>query len=130
MAGYSGRGRQNRRTNGPIQPAYSLGGYHTFLPTANTPTFVANVAPILEHHSGLFRTFINTLVTVKDLLAYLLSLQLDMDNTRFYSWRSLPRSLMWVYVGKMYDTKHKEYSRLRYCMQNWASKAALQIRED
>ena len=51
MVGYSGRGKQNRQTNGLIQPAYSLGGSRPYLPTANTLTFVANVSTILGHDS-------------------------------------------------------------------------------
>jgi hypothetical protein len=51
VAGYSGRGRQNRRTNGPIQPAYGLGGYRRFPPTSNTLTFVVNVVLISKHDS-------------------------------------------------------------------------------
>ena len=51
MVGYSGRGKQNRRTNGLIQPACSLVGFRPYLPTANTLTFVANVSTILEHDS-------------------------------------------------------------------------------
>src|SRR6266852_5132423 len=84
VAGYSGRGRQNRPTNGPIQPAYSLGGYRTFLPTANTPTSVANVTSILGHDSELFRSSVNT-HSLKDLLAYLLSLKLDNKFMAFFS---------------------------------------------
>lgn len=92
MAGYSGRGRQNRRTNGPIQPAYSLGGYRAFLPIANTPTSVANVATILERDPRLFRAFVNTLATVKDLLRTLLEIgQYKIIFLAFYS-----RGLVWV----------------------------------
>lgn len=88
MVGYSGRGKQNRRTTGPIQQAYSMGGYPTTPRTSNTPTFVANATPILEHDdSELFMSFVNTR-SLKDLLAYLLSLELD--NTRLNSWQSFP----------------------------------------
>jgi hypothetical protein len=98
VAGYSGRGRQNRRTNGRIQPDYSLGGYHTFLPTANTPIFVANVETILEHDSELFRSFVNTNVIVKDLLAYLLSSKLD--NTIIFMIFFSQNLLYGYYVGR------------------------------
>ena len=62
MVGYSGRGKQNRRTNGLIQPVYSLVGFQPYLPTANTLTFVANVSTILEHASEFSCLFQYTLI--------------------------------------------------------------------
>ena len=43
MDGYSGRGRQNKQMNGPIQLAYNLGGYQIILPNANTHISVTSV---------------------------------------------------------------------------------------
>jgi hypothetical protein len=62
VVGYSGRGKQNRRTNGLIQPTYSLVGFRPYLPTANTLTFVANISTILEHDSDFSCLFQYTLI--------------------------------------------------------------------